>query len=822
MDGSGNLGPPVNNFADLQVQGSENTNSYIMASVHSNSADQLDNFGNIDVADFQLDNFQPDDFIDYGECFADYEQPVDELPVDPQLPYSNYPYDSSQPDFVEEQPRQARRSLEQPQQQPQKSPLSAMCEFVQPQQSAQPDPDFSAVPRLSPAQLHQPVQYQQQVQAYPRLSAASPQVPAQSYQPAQYQQPVQTRRGFSAVPRLSPAQLHQPVQYQQPVKTQYGFSAPPNQDNEFYHPNPVPYGDAFDPNSYQPQCNYSEEGIKGNHAYEGPYMDSFNVNQTVRQPAYNMGYQPLANIPLQSSASPCVYCGYTAHMGPCLSAPLPGFPIPMFRGHALPQLQQQPQQQRPKRKFTYEDDDEIDDDDGEPPAKTAKTTKTISRRTTRASKGKRTTKNAGKKVYPYLPWGQVAPWVTKGGFQLEYLPAGQLEEHILFGAEDLRAYLKECPRTVTIWLQNSPSKCKGRQEDADMKCRYAGCPTKYGTILHGWHRVAFDEFPEQTSDGSKDPFKMAGVMHLWCFEQCIDPHQCFEEDQLLPDHRDLPHEATNRAAINRDDYKGVVPVIKKWGKKRQEVGVAPVPYPLHEDTLSWTLCNYHIQHQTNARESCRKKRNALRPDDERKTIEIIMGDLSKYVARDKLSKMRTKRRHEQAKGLDVVTPPPTAQRREPSRVQREPLREITSPVQRVAPPAEVSIQDPLENLHKQPDKAIRAHTSKSRVPSQAEETIFVRDDADQNVSAGQDVFSPSSLFGSPTAGAPEPELPSPGAQDRRRKRNSGSSSPGVPKQPRVQMVMPTSGAGRSPRASAADGQPSPLRRSSRVIEKRTP
>nr|CEG05597.1 unnamed protein product [Fusarium clavum] len=523
-----------------------------------------------------------------------------------------------------------------------------------------------------------------------------------------------------------------------------------------------------------------------------------------------MGFDPQVNIP-QPIPGQCQYCGgYSSHFFGC-------------------HLEQQPRQPRLKRKFIYKDDDEIDDDDSEPPAKTAKTTKTISRRTTRASKGKRTTKNADKKVYPYLPWGQVAPWVTKGGFQLEYLPAGQLEEHILFGAADLRNYLKECPRPVTIWLQNSPSKCKGRQEDADMKCRYADCPTKYGTILHGWHRVAFDEFPEQTTYGSKDPFKMAGVMHLWCFEQCIDPYECFEEGQLQPDDRDLPHETTNRAAINRDDYKGVVKgAIVPWFNGREKAGVTPVPYPLHEDTLSWKLCNYHIQHQTNARESCRKKRNALRPDDERKTIEIIMGDLSKYVARDKLSKLRTKRRHEQAKGLDIVTPPPTAQRREPSRVQREPLRQITSPVQRVAPPAEVNIKNPLENLHNQPDKAIRTHTSKSRVPSQTQEVIYVLDEsADQNVStpshtvlASQDVFSPSSLFGSPSA--PEPELPSPDVQDRKRKRNSGSSSPGIHKQPGIQMVMPTSGAGRSPRASAADAQPSPLRRSSRVIEKRTP
>ncbi|RBR14054.1 uncharacterized protein FIESC28_07904 [Fusarium coffeatum] len=705
------------------------------------AADQLDNFGYTGAADIPVDYyFELGDLFDFGG--HDYGD--DEQPVDPQLQHSNYPYDSPQPDFVEEQPRQTRRSLEQPQQQLQKSPLSEMCGFVQPQQPAQPSPDLSAVPS---------------------------QALAQSYQPMQYQQPVQTPRGISAAYPQAPAQSYQPVQYQQPAQAQLKLYAVPNQADELPYLDPVSYGNAFNPGPYQPQFVYPEEGIEGNQAYKGPYMDSPNVNQTVWQPAYNMGYGPQANISLQPSTHRCVFCGYTIHMGLCPYAPLPGFPLPAFQGNALPQLQQQPQQpqqpqhQRLKRKFIYDDDDEIDGDDGEPPAKTIKT---ISRRTTRASKGKRTTKNAGKKVYSYRPWGQVAPWVTKGGFRLEYLPGGQLEEDILLSAEHLRDYLNDCPRPIRVWLQNSPSKCKGRQEDADMKCRYAGCPTKYGTILHGWHRVAFDEFSDQTSDGSRDPFKMAGVMHLWCFEQCIDPHECFENGQLMPDDRDLPHEATNRAAINRDDYKGVVPTIKRWGKKRKEVGVTPVPYPLHEDTLSWTLCNYHIQHQTNARESCRKKRNALRPDDERKTIEIIMGDLSKYVARDKLSKARTKRRHEQAKGLDVVTPPATIQRREPSRVQREPLREITSPVQRVAPPAEVNIQNPLENLHKQPDKATRAHTTKSRVPSQAEDTIIVRDDADQDVSSPA-----SSLFG-------------------------------------------------SPRASAADAQPSPLRRSSRVIEKRTP
>lgn len=763
MDGSGNLDPSVNNFTDLLVQGSENIDSNIMA------ADQLNNFGYTDYY------FEFDGLLDFQGCYGD-----DEQPVDPQLQHSNHPYDSSQPDFAEEQPRQARRSLEQPQQQVQKSPLSEICGFVQPQQPAQPSPDLSAVPSQAPAQSYQPVPCQQPVQTPRGFSAVYPQAPAQSYQHLQYQQPAQAQLKVYAVPSQALAQSHQPVQYQQPVQTQNCSSTPPNQADELPCLDPVSYGNAFNPGPYQPQFVYPEEGIEGNQAYQGPYMDSSKVNQPVWQPAYNMGYGPQANIPLQPSASRCVFCGYTLHMGLCPYVPLPGFPLPAFQGNALPQLQQQPQQpqqpqqQRPKRKFTYDDDDEIDDDDGEPPAKTTKTTKTISRRTIRAAKGKRTTKIAGKKVYPYRPWGQVAPWVTKGGFRLEYLPAGQLEDHILFEAEDLRDYLNDCPRPLTAWLQNSPSKCKGRQEDADMKCRYANCPTKYGTILHGWHRVAFDEFPEHTSDGSRDPFKMAGVMHLWCFEQCIDPQECFEKGQLMPDDRDLPHEATNRAAINRDDYKGVVPTIKRWCKKRKEVGVTPVPYPLHEDTLSWTLCNYHIQHQTNARESCRKKRNALRPDDERKTIEIIMGDLAKYVARDKLSKARTKRRHEQAKGLDVVSPPATIQRREPSRMQREPLREIASPVQRVAPPAEVDIQNPLENLHKQPDKATRARPTKTRVPSQAEDTIIVRDDADRDAPADQDVSSPaSSLFG-------------------------------------------------SPRASAADAQPSPLRRSSRVIEKRTP
>ncbi|KAG6000018.1 hypothetical protein E4U21_006037 [Claviceps maximensis] len=112
-----------------------------------------------------------------------------------------------------------------------------------------------------------------------------------------------------------------------------------------------------------------------------------------------------------------------------------------------------------------------------------------------------------------------------------------------YTAEDIKLYLEECPRNYTLWVQSEPSQSSHRRHDRngkpcqeDSKCRWSGCPIQ-GRAVVGLYRVAFDEFPAQTSQGIKDPYKVAMLMHLWCFEQILDPLVYYNRGVLLADTR---------------------------------------------------------------------------------------------------------------------------------------------------------------------------------------------------------------------------------------------------------------------------------------------
>ncbi|KAG5929856.1 hypothetical protein E4U53_002354 [Claviceps sorghi] len=112
-----------------------------------------------------------------------------------------------------------------------------------------------------------------------------------------------------------------------------------------------------------------------------------------------------------------------------------------------------------------------------------------------------------------------------------------------YSTEDIKLYLAQCPRKYILWVQSEPSQSSHRRHnrngkplDEDSKCRWAGCPIK-GRAVVGLYRVAFDEFPAQTSQGIKDPYKVAMLMHLWCFEQILDPVVYYSRRLLLPDTR---------------------------------------------------------------------------------------------------------------------------------------------------------------------------------------------------------------------------------------------------------------------------------------------
>ncbi|KAG5991985.1 hypothetical protein E4U54_003773 [Claviceps lovelessii] len=112
-----------------------------------------------------------------------------------------------------------------------------------------------------------------------------------------------------------------------------------------------------------------------------------------------------------------------------------------------------------------------------------------------------------------------------------------------YSTEDIKLYLEQCPRDYILWVQSEPPQSTHRQVGRDgkdcpedTKCRWADCPIK-GSHVMGLYRVAFDEFPAQTSQGIKDPYKVAMLLHLWCFERILDPLVYYNRGVLLPDTR---------------------------------------------------------------------------------------------------------------------------------------------------------------------------------------------------------------------------------------------------------------------------------------------
>ncbi|GKU01914.1 hypothetical protein FLAG1_04140 [Fusarium langsethiae] len=468
-------------------------------------------------------------------------------------------------------------------------------------------------------------------------------------------QPSVTRQKFGQTPDQS--QL--PLLYQSPDRgfmSQYLLQHPQSsqikselselpQQSTVWSQVPGPYAPLSFYKCYQPQAHYPDAGISGHHGALSIPPNPQAYDQTVgyHTPLRGMIY-PNANLYGKPAAGTCLKCGCMAHFPPC-------FPLVQNTkpAQSLPAqvLQSGQRNSAPNPRWMNEDPDEESEECPEISTKKCgrnSSSRLVSRaaksKTSRARKFSK--KHANVKTFNYTPCEQLLAWNTEDGCQISYLPEGQLDEDILFTAKELRDYLEQCPRKPRVWLQNTPSKCKERLIDADVKCRYSECPAKFGTILHGWHRVALDEFHERTTEGTKDPFKMAGVMHLWCFEQCIDPLEPIKNGILFPDDRCfIPREKSNPMAITRDDYKKVIDgAIKPWYNERLLVGVTQGPYEKHQNTLSWALCNFHVKHQNSARERTRQKRNQDKPDDEKKTMELIMGDLAEYHRRADLAKAR--------------------------------------------------------------------------------------------------------------------------------------------------------------------------------------
>lgn len=229
-----------------------------------------------------------------------------------------------------------------------------------------------------------------------------------------------------------------------------------------------------------------------------------------------------------------------------------------------------------------------------------------------------------------ISWG---PTTMEGCPLFCYTKDGKLSEGRSYTAEELRLYVSS--GRAIMWLQQAPSQVANRLGEDDNKCRWEGCPVARRVISSGWLRVAFDEMRILTTDGTKDPFKYAGIMHLWCFEQCFDPAQFYETRRLRPEIRSFPKETGNAMTLQRDaDCEIVREAFDPWFLERLATLHAQGPRTTpreHKDTLSCRLTKYHLDNQTSARQKARQNRNATKPMAHKKTIDIHEGDLAKFI-----------------------------------------------------------------------------------------------------------------------------------------------------------------------------------------------
>ncbi|KAH6897154.1 hypothetical protein B0T10DRAFT_177505 [Thelonectria olida] len=252
------------------------------------------------------------------------------------------------------------------------------------------------------------------------------------------------------------------------------------------------------------------------------------------------------------------------------------------------------------------------------------------------------------------PWGQAMgrDGQPQGNYIFVYTNDGEWQQNLCFTTEELWLYMSECPRPVKVLVQHAPAQVNHRISVAGRQCRWAHCPNPGRTIGAGWIRVSFDEYQTETTSGKRDPFKVAGSMHLFCFEQCFDPCVLFWQKKLMPEERDFPREQKNPMALTRDSDKEIIKrAFAPW--MRKHANEAPIKWPRpHRESLSFALVSFHLDHQTGARQATRLKRNATRPDHHRKTLDVHKGDLVEFVKRSNREKATKRKQKRAARGED--------------------------------------------------------------------------------------------------------------------------------------------------------------------------
>ncbi|PTB46182.1 hypothetical protein M441DRAFT_444745 [Trichoderma asperellum CBS 433.97] len=253
----------------------------------------------------------------------------------------------------------------------------------------------------------------------------------------------------------------------------------------------------------------------------------------------------------------------------------------------------------------------------------------------------------------------------EGRHSFNYNEKGQWLPKVYYNNEQLREYVDNCPKGTVFRVQQAPTQCSHRMESEYTKCRWANCLIRERTIPSGWLRVTFDEFPAETSGGTRDPLLCAGSMHLWCFEQVFDLMEFHLDGRLIPETRQFPFEDRNVTSLEKLTDAGLVrATYTPWFEKRKAFFNMHGKFPVslgYEDTLSYALNRHHIRHQTPARFKTRKIRSMKKIErgEIPSTIDIHMGNLETYTALTKKTNKTNKRKklQEIRKHMDMVELP---------------------------------------------------------------------------------------------------------------------------------------------------------------------
>ncbi|PTB66291.1 hypothetical protein BBK36DRAFT_1119413 [Trichoderma citrinoviride] len=258
----------------------------------------------------------------------------------------------------------------------------------------------------------------------------------------------------------------------------------------------------------------------------------------------------------------------------------------------------------------------------------------------------------------------VSPWGSRnwnGNHLFSYTPKGQWLRDRCFNKKQLQEYVDNCSKETVFWVQQAPTQCNHRLDPEDRVCRWANCPVANRTIAAGWLRVAFDEFPHLTSNGLRDPLKCAGSMHLWCFEQAFDPLKFHLAGRLRAEDREFPLEDKSVVTLEKLTDAGIIrEAYQPWFMQRMRHPNQPPRE--YRDTLSYQLTRYHVDNQTAARQKARSKRNTAKSADERRTIDVHLGNLQLFVEiTNKVKKSKKARKLQRARVEDDEDSNPASQ-----------------------------------------------------------------------------------------------------------------------------------------------------------------